>query len=574
MRVGSALRRTREVLVRRPWVVLAGLVGVHLAVSGLAFDPVPHTGGDNTAYLALARSLLAHGGYLELWEPGQPPHTQYPPGFPAILAVAWAVGLQNWVTLKLMMLGFSAAAVGLSYLWMRERTTATAAAGLAFLLAVSPGLAGENQWVLSDIPFWAVTMGALLALARGRHRWGIGLAFAALALRTAGLPLLLAILGWLALRRRWKHAAVTLGLLVAVIAAWSLRASTVEASYVAQFWLDNPYAPEAGRIGLLDLLARMVENVDRYALTITFRTLAGGVGTVGAIGGALLLAAAAVGFARGVLGSGHAAAEPGPEPEARPGEADRTTAVSRLSARIGVVELFAVFYVGMLLAWPEQWASDRFLIPVLPVLLVYAAQGADLLPGERARGAVRTGAMVAVLGLAVTPSLALWTGAAECRSAVRRESDVFACLHPAERAFLELAEWSRGRLAAGAVVVSRKPRLWYWHSGYPGRVYPFTRDRDRVLEMAAGMDARYLVLDELGGTAEAYLLPAVLENRYRFCAVYRQEATGGRVATLLGILPAPWDPARLGIDDGPDAGLRLPLCPAAYRPGAGSGAGG
>ncbi|MFO7893289.1 MAG: hypothetical protein R6U63_06135 [Longimicrobiales bacterium] len=567
------LRRTQEVFARHPWVILAGLVGVHLVVSGLAFDPVPHTGGDNTAYLALARSLLGHGGYLELWEPGQPPHTQYPPGFAAILAVVWAVGLRSWTALKLIMLGFSAVAVGLSYLWMRERTTAIGAAALAFLLAVSPGLAGENRWVLSDIPFWAVTMGSLLALARGRHRWGIALAFAALGLRTAGLPLLLAIIGWHALRRRWKHAGVTLGVLVAVIAVWSLRASTLEAPYVAQFWLDNPYAPEAGRIGILDLLARIVENVDRYAFTITFRTLAGGVGTVGAIGGGLLLAAAAVGFARRVLGCEHPVADPGPEPEAR-GDAGRPSAASRLSARIGVVELFAVLYIGLLLVWPEQWASDRFLIPVLPVLLVYAAKGTEVIPGRAARRVVRVGALLAVLGLAVTPSLALWTGAAECRSAVQREGTVFACLPPSERAFLELAEWSRDRLAEGAVVVSRKPRLWYWHSGYPGQVYPFSRDRSRVLEVAAEIEARYVVLDELGGTSRAYLLPAVMENRHRFCAVQRQETKSGPAATLLGILAAPWDPERLGIDDDPEtSGLRLPLCPSVYRPGAGSAGG-
>jgi len=112
MKAADASRAVGRVVAERPWSMLVALVGVHLSVALLAFDPVPHTGGDNTAYLALARSLLEHGRYLELWQPGRPPHTQYPPGFPAILAVAWVVGIRGWMALKLMMVAFSATAVG------------------------------------------------------------------------------------------------------------------------------------------------------------------------------------------------------------------------------------------------------------------------------------------------------------------------------------------------------------------------------------------------------------------------------------------------------------------------------
>ncbi|MGI9628204.1 MAG: hypothetical protein ACR2QM_15330, partial [Longimicrobiales bacterium] len=75
-------------------------VGLHLALSLLAFLPVMHTGGDNAAYLTLASSLL-DGGYRELWNPGAPPHTKYPPGFPVVLASLLAVGFKTFTAFKI-----------------------------------------------------------------------------------------------------------------------------------------------------------------------------------------------------------------------------------------------------------------------------------------------------------------------------------------------------------------------------------------------------------------------------------------------------------------------------------------
>jgi hypothetical protein len=544
---GTLKKALDRVAGTRPVVVMMVLAAVHLVVAGLAFDPIPHTGGDNTAYLALARSLLDHGRYVELWDPAHPPHTQYPPGFPLILAAALTVGLRSWLALKLMMLAFSAAAVALSYRWMRERTEPVVALALAALLAASPGLAAEGGWVLSDVPFWAVTMGALVALERGRTGWGIGLAFAALVIRTAGLPLLLAIAAWLAVRRRWRPAVGVILGLVTLQLLWTLRSPALETPYISQLWLENPYIPELGTVGVLGLLERMLENAERYGFRILMRTLTGSTGLIGAIGGAILVAFAGIGFSLRVLGRDPAA--PG---RSRPWSPRSVT----------VVEGFAALYVAMLLLWPEPWASDRFLLPFLPVLLVYAADGMGILPGP-SRRAAQVGMLVAILGLGVPQAIALWAGADRCRDEARRLG-VLACQPANTRAFLELARWSRGRLRDDAVVLSRKPRIWYWYSGYPGRVYPFSLDRDRILAEARAVGARYVVLDELGATGEVYLLPAITANRHRYCVVQRI-AHGASSASLLGILPAEWDPEGYRLESGADPeALHLPVCPPAY----------
>ena len=567
MKRSGIARSFRYMVTAQPAAVLAVLVGLHLIVTLLAFDPVPHSGGDNAAYLSLARSLLDHGRYLELWHPDRPPHTQYPPGFPALLAVAWTFGLRSWAALKLMMVGFSGLAVGVSYLWMRERTAPTTAATLGLLLAVAPGLAGENQWVLSDIPFWATTMAALLAFARGRDAWGIGLAFLALALRTAALPLLVAVIVWMALRKRWKTAVVMLAVLIGIAILWTSRGPAADAGYVSQFWLQNPYEPGRGRIGVADLLHRVVENADRYTFTILMRTLAGGAGIVGGIAGALFIGAALVGFGRSVLGrrpgSSQGVLDAGDDPAGREGASGPTAA-----ARVGLVEVYSVLYVGMLLAWPWQWASDRFLIPILPVLLVYAARGAAAIPGGRGRRLVQGTAVLAVLGLAASPLVGLWTEAAACRAAVRADG-LFACLAPAERSFMELARWSDGRLEEDAVVLSRKPTIWYWNSGYRSERYPFSQDRSRLLEYAAELGARYVVLDELGRTSTVYLFPAVGEYRRWYCAIHWVQRAD-RAAMLLRVLSEPWDPETVGLPRDLDGQpLQVPRCPPGFVAGFG-----
>ena len=566
----------QRVVEARPWLVMLWLMALHLLVAGLGYTPVPHAGGDNTAYLALARSLLDHGQYLELWEPGRPPHTQYPPGFPMILAVAWVLGLKSWAALKAMMMVITTAAVGVSYLWMRERAEPAVALGLGLLLAVAPGLAAEGAWVLSDMPFWLVTVGGLLALERGRAGWAIGLAFAALLIRTAGLPLVLAVAAWLALRRRWKAAAGVLGALAVIGVLWSIRAPDPAVPYVSQFWYENWYRPELGRVGFVGLIERMVENAGRYSFQILMRTLTGSSGTVAAAGGVAIVAAAVIGFVASALrawdtwwgNAGDEDAEGEAAAEAKGGsarqDAEERTAAGGSQAQ-GAIEIFALLYGGVVLLWPAQWASDRFLIPLVPVLLVYAAEGLGAVLTARFRRVARWAALVAILGLSVPQVADFWSLGSRCRDAVE-DHGFLACLRPSHQSFVRLAMWSAGQLPEDAVVVSRKPRQWYWYSGHPGLAYPFSPEGNQLLETARGAEAKYVVVDRLGGSARIYLIPAIQEQPRWYCAIH-QIGQGAQGATLLGVLEDQWPAGLFG--DPPESQarqrLRLPLCPASYR---------
>ena len=66
---------------------------VHLVLSILVFDPRLHLGGDNAHYISLARSILSGKGYKAIYSPGEPPHTQYPFGYPVLLAMTMTISM-------------------------------------------------------------------------------------------------------------------------------------------------------------------------------------------------------------------------------------------------------------------------------------------------------------------------------------------------------------------------------------------------------------------------------------------------------------------------------------------------
>ncbi|HET9949417.1 MAG TPA: glycosyltransferase family 39 protein, partial [Longimicrobiales bacterium] len=151
---------------RRPLLLVASVTVGLVLVAG-AFDPSPHTGGDNAGYVSLAHGLLTTGSYVETFDPAQAPHTKYPPVFPLALAALMALGARTWVVLKLVAAVSTLAVVGLTYLWAERRVGALPAFLLAVLIAASTGFVYYSHWVLSDALFVALAMAALWALERG-----------------------------------------------------------------------------------------------------------------------------------------------------------------------------------------------------------------------------------------------------------------------------------------------------------------------------------------------------------------------------------------------------------------------
>ncbi len=468
------------------------LAAVHLVLGLVLLHPIPYIGGDNAAYYALARSLLELGEYRELWDPATPAHATYPPLFPAMLAGALLVGARGWAALKLVGVLCSVGGVVASHRWLRRETTPGVALAAGVALAVAPGVLEQAQLVLSDVPFAAFTALALLAFARlpqaGEPRAVRGEVLAALAVslayltRAAGLPLFLAALLLLAYRRRWRGVGILAGVVGVPAFLWWLRGRSVGEGYAGAFWLADSYQPALGRAGAGEMARRVGENAATYAGEHLPTVLLGSPWAGAWLGAAVVLLALA-GWAR------------------------------RLR-KPGLAEAWAPLYVALLLLWPAAWSGERFLLPLLAPLLLWT--GEAVRDGwARARAPrVPALAVAAALALAALPGLLAGTrGAATCRVAG------YDCLQPMWRDLLGMGEAVRGRLPEGAVVLSRKPQLFWAISGYRGRLYPLSTEPDSFFRAAAAARADWVVIDMVPDLAPLYLHPVLLERRGDFCIV-------------------------------------------------------
>ena len=538
-------------------------------------DPAPHAGGDNAGYVALADALLDGDGYVEPWDPARPPHTKYPPVFAATLAVAMALGASTWAGLKWVPLLFAIAALAGTWWWVARRRDPFWAAAVTLLTGCSAAFVYHARLLLSDVPFLAFTVG-VLALMEGARRRGTGvdgspgpdgstevrtsvdgespasaaegltrpgivavagavvLAGLAVLTRSAGAPLAVALLGVLAWQRRWKLAAASGVALAVPTLAWWLRGRGIEAegAYLREFWMVNPYRPELGEIGWTGLIPRAVENAFGYVGTHLPTALAGP-SSLGSILGFAFVALAVVGWIRAVRSAP------------------------------GVAEAFVPMYLALILVWPAVWSGDRFVLPLLPVLLLYAGEGVAAAAARLREAAIAPAlaAATAVLLLAQGSSvLSASDRAAACRGAVRAGGP-WACAGQGMVQFTEAARWAGVNLPEGSVVLTRKPRIWYAMSGVPTRTYPFVSDVEVLLEDAREAGASYVVLDRVG--AQAQLLAAAIGSRLSaFCSVASFGSGDGPRTELLGILP---EAERLPL---PAAGrVAIGACPDGMRGG-------
>ncbi|MEX0856094.1 MAG: hypothetical protein WD056_00865 [Gemmatimonadota bacterium] len=550
---------------RAEWLATGAVGLVALGVLASVFTPVPHTGGDNASYLTLGYSLATGGGYTELWDPEQLPHTKYPPVFPALLALLTAAGATTWVGFKLLISVTLGAAVLLVLTWGAERRGVIAGAAVAILTLLSAGWLDAGRWILSEplflvwtfLALWAADRGVgrlpPLTLRRAGHRTGelpgveegvysvrwILLAALAAVLaffsRSAGLPLVLALTAVLALGGKRRDAALLAGGFLLLAGAWGIRSlgGTGEGAYEAEFWLVNPYQPELGTIGWWELPLRAWTNLRLYAGEILGGQWWGATGEGAAILlGVVLTALALWGWTLRV----------------------------RLGA--GVAEFFVPLYLGLILLWPEAWTGARFLLPLVPLILLYAGEAlryAGLTLGNvAATGVVALGVLMLLLP-AIPAWLLLAEGSSDCRR-LAEGGDVFAC-HPETVAeFREGAAWAGMNLPSDAVVLNRKPSIFFLMGGRPGRIYPFTRDPDAFLAEADRLGAEYLLFDGIDGISLFYL-PAVLSARpLAFCHIRGWGSAGaaGIGTELFAILP----PSERRTD-GEVTGI--PACPARYR---------
>jgi hypothetical protein len=490
---GSRERRRRRIALAPVSAVLIAAASALAACGGATWSAPPRY--DGAGYAVLARALLEGHGYRAVDHPDRPRHAHFPPGYPLLLAATWRVtGVSTTAARAVSVLCTVGAALA-AWCWFRRMMPPTAALLLGLALAVN-WLWARTGGAIQSEPLYLLLGQATILLAaragpstsiraRGLHAAFLGILLGACLLtRHVAVGLAVAVLIDRILRRRGQEAmavAVIAALLVLPWVAWMASVGPGErtqADLVFQgkgTWL--------GRIG-----GQLVFYVRRIPDQITGPFVE--VGTVFRRSGAVAVAAdlwAVAATALIILGWSRSLRRPR----------------RRLAGLVSSCTLI------LLLVWPYTEAG-RFLIPLIPCIVVGAVEGLAEILGGVGRVAGRIGARRAPYRMRATRRRAIAAGlvlaASLPYSAYSLVTGKARATEVSQGDFDAACAWIASRADRAGPVMTRHPGEVYWQTG---RQALEVATSERPGDVDADVDA-------IARTIEAYRVAYLLVDQERY----------------------------------------------------------
>lgn len=306
---------------------------------------------DGAGYAMLAESILDGSGYRDIDHPERPEHVHFPPGYPVLLAATWALTDRSLASAHLLSVACTVGAVLASWAWYRKMMTGRVALLLGLALAMNWTWQRAGGSIRSEPLYMLIQQLALLAAVAASRSRGAAASGAVLGGWLGALTLTRlvgAIVGVatgleLLIRRRWVPLVATIVSGAVVVSPWAWRL------------LNTPKTTHLDYFPSRSLPEVVFGNLGFYGLRIP-DALSAPVIEVGTIFAPRLFpVAAALAIAWAVLmGIGLVRTLRNP--------------------RIRLAGLLVVCNLGLLLVWPFTEAG-RFLIPLVPALLVVALEG-------------------------------------------------------------------------------------------------------------------------------------------------------------------------------------------------------
>ncbi|MEW4570425.1 hypothetical protein AB1L88_21375 [Tautonia sp. JC769] len=414
-------------------LLLIAFVATAGVLSGASFDEPPRF--DGAGYAMLARSILGGFGYRDIDHPDAAPHVHFPPGYPLSLAAVWAVTGRSLAAAHAFSIACTVAAVVVSWSWFRWLYPARVALLLGLALAMNWTWHRSGGAIRSEPLYALLQQFALLATvlavrstkARAGEGASVGSWLGSLTLtRLVGAIIGVAVALELLIRRRFKLLVATIAAAGLVVSPWAWRlVSTPNTTHLDYFPRQS-------------LSQVILGNAWFYLLRIPDALSAPliEVGTVFVPRAAPVASAFAIAFAVVFLVG---------------------LARSLRSDRRRLAGLVVACNLALLLIWPFTEAG-RFLIPLVPPLLVVALEGIAAIARRVNPTPLRPRTLAAALLLALATPYALYAALTGRAEAERRLQGVV------DPAFAWIAE-SGDRPGP---IMTIYPAEAFWFTGRPG----------------------------------------------------------------------------------------------------------
>jgi hypothetical protein len=447
---------------------------------------------DGAGYALLARALLEGQGYRAIDHPDRPRHAHFPPGYPLLLAATWRVTGISVTAAHAASVVCSVGAALAAWCWFRRMMSPAAALLLGLALAVNWLWARTGGAIQSEPLYLMLGQSTMLVAARaGRaasdRAIGVDTALlgallaACLLTRQVAIGLTMAVLVDLALRRRWRQAlavATVAGLLVSPWLAWM---ATVGPGGRTQADL----VLRGSGNGLERIAGQLVFYARRIPDQVTGPFVE--VGTAFLHDAKVAMAAnvwATVATAVVVLGW--------------------VRTLRRTRRRLAGLVAFTTML--LLLVWPYTEAS-RFLIPLIPCILLGAVEGLTKVLDQLGRVAGRIGARRAPYGMRSSRrrliAAGLMLGVSLPYSAYALVTGKARAMEASQRDFDAACAWLAAEGVRPGPVLTRHPGEVFWQTGRralevdtserPGDV---DADADAIARTIAAYRVTYLLIDQ------------------------------------------------------------------------------
>lgn len=333
----------------------AAAAALALAYGVFLMAPAAGIFHDDGVYLVTAKALAEGSGYRIVSLPWEPAQTKYPVLFPWLVSLVWrlAPGFpENLPWLRLVPLGAGVIWLLLSWRLLRRLGTSREACAVGLLLvAVSPWVVFVSTATLAETVFSALLIAGVLLLVRieagqGRRFESAAagvLLGASLLTRAAGAAPVVAGLLVLVVRRRWQATVEYATGVLVVYLPWTVWvAMHPPASAIDTFYQGSIY-------GTYNLITHFdwPEKMTVFGLNAVY------LASMGQYWG--LAGASPAAIAVGLVGSG-------------------LIVKGLWTVRTTPIAIVVVLYLGMLLLF--VWPPFRYVVPIMPLLVWLALQGA------------------------------------------------------------------------------------------------------------------------------------------------------------------------------------------------------
>ncbi len=488
------------------------IIVVQLLLLAWQFYPAPSTNGDNAKYYLLGKALIEGKGYRQIYLPHNPVETQYPIIFPMFLGFT-QIFSDSILSAKIMV-AIIGTLVTLLCFYTFKKYLLYLLFPFLILTASSAFLAEFSVILLSEIPYLFLSLLALFLLEKSLENPNNHFLFWT-AILVSVLPVHCRSIGvafsaaWIITNlymKRFRY--VFTHILILILTILLYRSLTSWGSpYMLQLFQKNSYDPEMGYVNIGELFERVIGNVKKYSSTIIRGSLIPFYRSFPPTAGKLLSTICVVlillGWIRGLF------------------------------IELRFLSIYTFFYFGILTLWQTQWSGERFLIGILPFLFLFLILGTDtilMLYDPKYRRSFF--ALIKPLKVPLTNTISkgkniiIWilicsiflfnfqyhiNNSREKKKLGQDWKNFYSC-----------ADWIRINTLKDAVVMNRKPELFYIRSKRKSLIYPLTHDVDKIITSMENNNVTHVIYDNFywTKTTAKYLYPVVINNPDRFKIVY------------------------------------------------------